>query len=86
VVLVAAPCGIVYSRRGVLGGVALAIALFFLLVFTTNLFLALGKGGRVPPVVAAWGPMAAFFLAGLYLLWLRSTNRDLPKPRIPGLT
>jgi lipopolysaccharide export system permease protein len=86
VVLVAAPCGIVYSRRGVLGGVALAIALFFLLVLSTNLFLALGKGGRVPPVVAAWGPMAVFFLAGLYLLWLRSTNRDLPKPRIPGLT
>lgn len=86
VVFVAAPCGIVYSRRGVLGGVALAIGLFFSLVLASSLFIALGKGGRVPPFVAAWGPMIAFFAAGLYLLWMRSTNRDLPKLRIPGLS
>lgn len=86
VVFVAAPCGIVYSRRGVLGGVALAITLFFGLVLTSSLFIALGKGSRVPPFVAAWGPMIAFFVAGLYLLWMRSTNRDLPKLRIPGIS
>jgi lipopolysaccharide export LptBFGC system permease protein LptF len=86
VVFVAAPCGIVYSRRGVLGGVALAITLFFGLVLTSSLFIALGKGSRIPPFVAAWGPMIAFFAAGLYLLWMRSTNRDLPKLRIPGIS
>jgi lipopolysaccharide export system permease protein len=86
VVFVAAPCGIVYSRRGVLGGVALAITLFFGLVLASSLFIALGKGGRIPPFVAAWGPMIAFFAAGLYLLWMRSTNRDLPKLRIPGIS
>ncbi len=86
VVFVAAPCGIVYSRRGVLGGVALAIGLFFLLVLTSSLFVALGKGSRIPPFVAAWGPMIAFFAAGVYLLWMRSTNRDLPKLRIPGIS
>lgn len=86
VVFVAAPCGIVYSRRGVLGGVALAITLFFGLVLASSLFIALGKGGRIPPFVAAWGPMIAFFATGIYLLWMRSTNRDLPKLRIPGLS
>jgi len=86
VVFVAAPCGIVYSRRGVLGGVALAIALFFGLVLVSSLFIALGKGSRVSPFVAAWGPMIAFFAAGIYLLWMRSTNRDLPKLRIPGIS
>jgi lipopolysaccharide export LptBFGC system permease protein LptF len=86
VVFVAAPCGIVYSRRGVLGGVALAIGLFFLLVLASSLFIALGKGGRVSPFTAAWGPMIAFFVAGLYLLWMRSTNRELPKIRIPGFS
>ena len=86
VVFVAAPCGIVYSRRGVLGGVALAITVFFALVLTSNLFVALGKGSRVSPFVAAWGPMIAFFAVGLYLLWMRSTNRDLPRLRIPGLS
>ncbi|MEI8293405.1 MAG: LptF/LptG family permease [bacterium] len=86
VIFVAAPCGIVYSRRGVLGGVALAIGLFFSLVFFSNLFLALGKGGRVSPFTAAWGPMIAFFSVGLVLLWLRSTNREMPKFRIPGFS
>ncbi|MFM8364853.1 MAG: LptF/LptG family permease [Verrucomicrobiota bacterium] len=86
VVFVAAPCGIVYSRRGVLGGVALAIGLFFSLVLVSSLFIALGKGGRVSPFTAAWGPMIAFFLAGVYLLWMRSTNRDLPKLRLPGIS
>ncbi|MFZ9920098.1 MAG: LptF/LptG family permease [Terrimicrobiaceae bacterium] len=86
VVFVAAPCGIVYSRRGVLGGVALAITLFFGLVLASSLFIALGKGSRVTPFVAAWGPMIAFFAAGIYLLWMRSTNRDLPKLRIPGIS
>jgi len=86
VIFVAAPCGIVYSRRGVLGGVALAIGLFFSLVFFSNLFVALGKGGRVSPFTAAWGPMIAFFLVGVVLLWMRSTNREMPKFKIPGLS
>lgn len=86
VVFVAAPCGIVYSRRGVLGGVALAIALFFLLVFSSHLFIAFGNAGRVSPFVAAWAPLIVFFAAGLYLLWLRSTNRDLPRFRLPGIS
>lgn len=84
VVFLAAPMGIVYSRRGILGGVAVAIGLFFSMVFISSLAIALGKGGRIPPVVAAWGPILLFFGIGLILLWFRSTNRDLPKLRIPG--
>jgi lipopolysaccharide export LptBFGC system permease protein LptF len=85
VVFLAAPMGIVYSRRGILGGVAVAIALFFSLVFTSSLFVALGKGQRIPPFIAAWGPVIFFFAIGLGLVWNRSTNRELPKLRIPGL-
>ncbi len=85
VVFLAAPLGIVYSRRGILGGVALAIGLFFSLVFMSSLFIALGKGARVSPFAAAWGPLIAFFVIGLFLLWFRSTNRDLPKIRLPGV-
>ncbi|MFZ4775709.1 MAG: LptF/LptG family permease [Terrimicrobiaceae bacterium] len=84
VVFLAAPMGIVYSRRGILGGVAVAIGLFFALVFTSSLFIALGKGERISPFVAAWGPLIFFFCIGLVLLWYRSTNRDLPKLKIPG--
>ena len=84
VIFLAAPLGIVYSRRGILGGVAMAIGLFFLLVFVSSLCVALGKGGRVSPFVAAWVPMIAFFIIGLLLLWYRSTNRDLPKLKMLG--
>jgi lipopolysaccharide export system permease protein len=86
VVFIAAPLGIVYSRRGILGGVATAIGLFFSLVFFSSLFIALGKGSRVPPVVAAWGPLAVYFLIGFWLLWYRSTNRDLPKFKLPWMS
>ena len=78
VVFIASPLGIVYSRRGVLAGVASSIFIFFSLFFLSYLFLALGKGGRIPPPVAAWGPNAAFAAVGLVLLWMRSTNRELP--------
>ena len=83
VIFIAAPMGIVYSRRGILGGVAAAIAIFFSLVFVSSLSVALGKGNRITPAVAAWGPMVAYLGIGIWLLWFRSTNRDLPKIKLP---
>ena len=79
VVLFAAPLGIVYSRRAVLGGVASSVGLFFVMIFATNFCLALGKGARLAPQIAAWLPNALFACIGLVLLYYRSTNRDLPK-------
>ncbi len=78
VALMAAPLGISFSRRGIIASVALAIALVFSMNFMTHLFLALGEGDRVSPVVAAWAPNAIFLLIGLYLLRLRATNRESP--------
>jgi lipopolysaccharide export system permease protein len=86
VVFIAAPLGIVYSRRGILGSVAMAIALFFSLVFFSSLFVALGKGNRISPGLATWGPLAVYFLIGLGLLWFRSTNRELPKLKLPWMS
>jgi len=79
VVFIAAPLGIVFSRRGVLGGVASSIFIFFGMIFATNLFLALGKGGRVSPWLAAWAPNIFIGVIGLVLLYYRATNRDLPR-------
>ncbi len=84
VVFIAAPMGIVYSRRGILGGVATAITLFFLLVFVSSLAIALGKGHKIPAALAAWGPMVLFLGIGFILLWMRSTNRDVPIPKLFG--
>jgi lipopolysaccharide export system permease protein len=76
VVFIAAPLGIGFSRRGVLSSVASSIILVFSMNFLTHLFLALGEGSRIAAVTAAWVPNAIFALIGLYLLYLRSTNRD----------
>lgn len=78
VVWIAAPLGIGYSRRGVLAGVAAAVVLVFSMNFLTHLFLALGEGDRVAPWVAAWTPNLLFATIGLYLLYLRASNREAP--------
>ena len=79
VVLIGAPLAIVFSRRGVMGGVAAAMLLYAALLLATYLFLALGKGSRIAAEVAGWAPNAMFFLVGLALVQMRSTNRDLPR-------
>jgi LPS export ABC transporter permease LptG len=79
VVCIAAPLGIGYSRRGVLASVAGAVLLVFSMNFLTHLFLALGEGDRVSPLVAAWTPNLIFSVIGLYLLYLRASNREAPR-------
>ncbi len=76
VVFIAAPLGIGFSRRGVLSSVATSIILVFAMNFLTHLFLALGEGYRIPAWAAAWTPNALFAVIGLYLLYLRASNRE----------
>jgi len=79
VVWIAAPLGIGYSRRGVLASVASAVVLVFSMNFLTHLFLALGEGDRISPLLAAWTPNLIFTAIGLCLLYLRATNREPPR-------
>lgn len=78
VVCIAAPLGIGYSRRGVLSSVAAAVVLVFSMNFLVQLFLALGEGDRVAPWIAAWTPNLLFTAIGLYLFYLRASNREAP--------
>jgi lipopolysaccharide export system permease protein len=82
VVCIAAPLGIGYSRRGVLSSVAAAVILVFSNNFLVHLFLALGEGDRVPGWIAAWTPNILFAAIGLYLLYLRASNREPPSLNI----
>ena len=79
VVLFTGPLAIVFSRRGVLTGIAGAIFLFAGMTFFSFLMLALGKGGRVAPATAAWLPIVLFGSVGLFLLYLKGNNREFPK-------
>lgn len=77
-VLLAGPLGIIPSRRGLMGSITMAIGLFFLLILGSSLFLALGKGDRLNPDLAVWTPLVFFAIVGALLVWMRSTNRELP--------
>jgi len=83
VIFIAAPLGIVYSRRGILSGIAGCIFIFFAMGFVEKLLLALGKGDRISAVAAAWASDGLFMIVGCYLLWLRANNREFPKMRLP---
>ena len=68
VIWIGFPLGVHVSRRGgaMLGiGTALVLVVAFFLVM--NISLALGKGERIPPVVAAWLPNILFAGIGTYL-------------------
>jgi len=77
VIFIAGPLAIVFSRRGVVGGVATAMLLYAAMLLSTYFFLALGKGHRVSPIVAAWFPNVFFLLVGIVLLYFRGSNREL---------
>ncbi len=77
-VLLAAPLGIIYSRRGLMGSITLAILLFFFLVLGSSVSLALGTGNRISPELAAWTPVVLFGAIGLFMVWMRTTNREVP--------
>lgn len=80
-ILVAAPLGIVYSRRGVMGGVTAAISIFAFMYVMRGTALALGHKGAVSPFWAAWSTNFVVGAIGFFLLWFRARNRDVPKLR-----
>lgn len=77
-VLVAAPLGVAYSRRGSVGGIAGSVFIFFIYMFMNNFFLNLGKGGHLPPWLTVWVPHLLFGSLGIILFHYRSQNKDLP--------
>lgn len=79
VVLFAAPLGIVFSRRGLMGSVAGTILLYFSMYFLTTFVIRMGESSLLAPAAAAWAINVVFTLVGLLLLWQRSTNADLAR-------
>jgi len=76
-VLLAAPLGIHFSRRGSTGGVALAVALSGAMMFFSTVCLSLGEAAFISPAVAAWLPNLVFALLGIYLFHRRMTGRPI---------
>lgn len=70
-VLIAATFSLRFSRRsgGTLILVVASIMTGFVLYFVTDLVLALGLSGKIPPVLAAWTPAGIFTLVGVASLF-----------------
>ncbi|MDB4386601.1 LptF/LptG family permease [Akkermansiaceae bacterium] len=77
IVLLAAPLGIVFTRRGAAGGIALAVFLSAGMMFTSTVFLALGESGYLPPIWAAWGTNIAATVLALVLIQRRLVGRPI---------
>jgi len=76
-VMLATPLGVVFSRRGASGGVAVTVFLCAGLMFLTTISLSLGDAGHLPPILAAWLPNLVFGGLALYLFRLRLTGRPI---------
>jgi lipopolysaccharide export LptBFGC system permease protein LptF len=66
--LIAVPFGVATGRRGAMYGVGLAIGLAIAYWVLMSAFAAMGAGGLLPPVLAAWAPNLLFAGGACYLL------------------
>jgi LPS export ABC transporter permease LptG len=66
--LIAVPFAVTTGRRGALYGVGVGIALALVYWTGISIFAAIGAGGLVTPVVAAWAPNILFGAAATYLM------------------
>ena len=77
VVLLSAPLGIVFSRRGTAGGVAIAALLIGAMLLCSKTFLTLGDAGHLSPALAAWATNLLFTSIALLLFWRRLQGRPI---------
>jgi lipopolysaccharide export LptBFGC system permease protein LptF len=66
--LLAVPFGVTTGRRGTLYGIGLGIVLALSYWFVMSVFVAIGKAGLLPPVLAAWTPNVLVTACAIYLL------------------
>ncbi len=77
VVLLATPLGVVFTRRGASGGVALAVFLSAGMLFLSTVSVALGDAGHLSPALAAWLPNLLFGTLAVYLFHRRLAGRPI---------
>jgi lipopolysaccharide export LptBFGC system permease protein LptF len=66
--LLAVPFAVTTGRRGALYGIGVGIVLAIVYWTTLSVFAAMGAGGLVPPMLAAWAPNILFGAAAAYMV------------------
>ena len=63
-----APLAVTNPRAGAAVGIAISLGTTVLFLLLTQIMKAVGAGGVVDPLMAAWMPNIVFALAGVWLL------------------
>ncbi|HEU4938340.1 MAG TPA: LptF/LptG family permease [Vicinamibacterales bacterium] len=71
--LLAVPFGVTTGRRGALYGIGLGIVLALTYWLLMSVFVAVGKAGLLPPLLAAWTPNIIVSATAIYLLLTTKT-------------
>ena len=71
--LLAVPFGVTTGRRGALYGIGLGIVLALSYWLVMSVFVAVGKAGLLPPILAAWTPNIIVSASAIYLLLTAKT-------------
>ena len=66
--LIAVPFAVTTGRRGAMYGIGVGIVLALVYWTMLSVFAALGEGGMIGPILAAWAPNLIFGAAAAYLL------------------
>src|SRR5688572_10428517 len=66
--LLAVPFAVTIGRSGAMAGIGVAIGIAIVYWTTISVFAAMGAGGVMTPVLAAWAPNLLFGAGALYLL------------------
>ena len=66
--LIAVPFAVTTGRRGAMYGIGIGIVLALVYWVTISVFAALGTGGVMTPILAAWAPNLLFGAGACYLL------------------
>jgi LPS export ABC transporter permease LptG len=71
--LLAVPFGVTTGRRGALYGIGLGAVIALLYWLVMSVFIAVGKAGLLPPVLAAWTPNIVVTACAVYLMLTAKT-------------
>jgi LPS export ABC transporter permease LptG/LPS export ABC transporter permease LptF len=66
--LLAVPFAVTIGRSGAMAGIGVAIAIAIVYWTTISVFAAMGAGGVMAPILAAWAPNLLFGAGAMYLL------------------
>jgi lipopolysaccharide export LptBFGC system permease protein LptF len=66
--LIAVPFAVTIGRSGAMAGIGVGIAIAIAYWTTSSVFAALGSGGVVAPMLAAWAPNLLFGAGAAYML------------------